>query len=618
MQLKQFQPEIDVEQLDDSELVMAHTELHSYYRELRQDRKVEGWDMESLVQVHDEVRQQLEARDLPHQELNALDEESVKKVEASTEATGWVDEFIESDEKEDYVEQSPPKANWFLDAIELVQEIDESINLTNYVTLSATPVEKLEQWAQDWFEPLGVEQAIGCYLNDETEAGVALVKVEESDYPYHIVLGDEVVNQDNRVEQSYKHYQKLADSLAEGKSVDEAFDELIQAWVVPSNPGSYGLADPGTSWGDISKSKSSYFSEESGVSGDTQWSDADSEVRSAVTSYFSASASGTPADSFGDLWAPHHRPGGDAVRGGVIAAKGANSGARSEPSRPSSIKGRITSHLDAHLREFNDKFGDSAPLPDSVDQGSENYIQGHVIQDTETEEHRWYVWDQAEAERWLQDNGMDVPDPVQEGEFLSYQQAPESDFAELENEWRGPWYPPHSFVQGFDDRPVLLTTGKRDAQDTMAEVQAVKFQTQRPPELPKLSQMDVLDTDQDFYWYQWDQNEASVWLQKQDISSGTDGLNGNFYQHQVADPDEFDELKTVWEGKRSKPTDGELAGGEKPRRVTYGINQEGEREVQKIEFLVSPTFEQLSRAYVSRQGLTEEELMAQWEKGDEQ
>lgn len=71
----QSKPNVNVSALDKRELLLIHTELHSYWKEFESGREVEDWDRDSLVDVHADVRSELEERDLPHQELNGLDDE---------------------------------------------------------------------------------------------------------------------------------------------------------------------------------------------------------------------------------------------------------------------------------------------------------------------------------------------------------------------------------------------------------------------------------------------------------------------------------------------------------------------------------------------------------------
>lgn len=91
MDLEQFRPDADIAQFDDSELLMAHLELHSYWWEIEQGRSVEDWDAVSLIEVHRDIRQELEARNLPHGELNDLDHETVPEELAQADS----DEVIE-------------------------------------------------------------------------------------------------------------------------------------------------------------------------------------------------------------------------------------------------------------------------------------------------------------------------------------------------------------------------------------------------------------------------------------------------------------------------------------------------------------------------------------------
>lgn len=75
--VEQLRPEADLSGLSNADLLLAHAELHSFWKEIESGREIEEWDKHSLIRLHKDVREQLSARNLPHQELNGLDDEQV-------------------------------------------------------------------------------------------------------------------------------------------------------------------------------------------------------------------------------------------------------------------------------------------------------------------------------------------------------------------------------------------------------------------------------------------------------------------------------------------------------------------------------------------------------------
>lgn len=467
MQLNQADPDVDVPSTDDDELLMLHTALHSFYREFQLDREVEGWDLDSVVQTHEEVREEMEDRELPHQELSDLDDEDPDEDLDQSVVSEWASEFVESSDPTEFIQSNPPEMDWYLEAIDAVQEIDESVDLTDYVTLSATDVDDLDQEEHpvEWLQGVGVGSVVGYTLNEEEDSGVVLAK---QDGDFGVYLNDDEVWCGQSGDVGYEQYEDISQRIEDG----EAYEEISQS------------------------------------------------------------------------------------------------------------------------------------IGEEVSDEEVDLFQGEVIEDTDAGEHRWYIWEQDEAETWLENNNFDTSEPVEEGEFLSYPQAEEGDFEVLENEWRGPWFPPHNFVQGFDERPVLLTVGKTDEESLQAEVQAIKFQVERPPELPDLQASGEID----YYWYQFDQAEAREWLKERDIAAGASEQDGPFARFEVESADRYEDLETVWEGLRQEPESDALAGGDKPRRVVYGVDEDGEREMQAVEFLTEPTMEQRAVEYINRLGVDPEEI----------
>lgn len=77
--IEQADPNVDVEQLEDRELMMLHTALHSKWKHIQNGRPIEDWSKNDVIETHEEVRSQLDDRGLPHPELNDLDDEPIEQ-----------------------------------------------------------------------------------------------------------------------------------------------------------------------------------------------------------------------------------------------------------------------------------------------------------------------------------------------------------------------------------------------------------------------------------------------------------------------------------------------------------------------------------------------------------
>ena len=200
---------------DDDELLMLHTALHSYYREFEIGRGIEDWELDEVVQMHRLVVDEMESRDLPHQELNGLDNE--------TEVNQWVQKFVEAEHKEQFVQEKPPSTDWLLQTFDEVEEIDPTIDLNEYITLSATDIDDLDpdehpvQWLQS-----GGSDVVG-YFKDEDE-GVILTREEST---LTITANDGTVYETDRVDSAYCLYQDIVALLKEGEEIEQAVDLAI-------------------------------------------------------------------------------------------------------------------------------------------------------------------------------------------------------------------------------------------------------------------------------------------------------------------------------------------------------------------------------------------------------
>lgn len=612
MNLSQIRPDVNVQMLNNKELLMAHMTTHAYYKEFRRGRGKEHWDLEQVIETHNEIREEIEQRDdVEHDYINALDNEAVE-AEAlhiemqhkETTAEKWVDELLQADSVDKHIRENPPSADWFSKAANFLQQEDASIDLEDHVKFSSKSFDQVDESVQEWVQEAHGEEVgvVGYYLNEQTESGVLFV---EDGVEYHLYADTLPVASNESQTEALESYDALTRLLQDGVRAERARNIIKQQdeWVIPNNPSDYGMAEPDTSWGDVDKSMSAYLSGEDADA--DSWEDASEDVRSTITSYHSASASGNPADNFSDLWGPHHRPGGDVVYNGVVAAKAANSGARSDPDTPTDIRDDIESHLNSHLEEFADEYDDI--------EGPEQMLQAHThaVSDEQgphyadenprsDKRYRWYVWDQEEAEMWLENQeGFELTEPEQDANFVRYEQT-DQELYDTKMEWRGPAYPDYGHTPVLDGRPVLFEVGfvneTPEGQDyDETTVKAVMFQIEEPPDIMMMDEEQVeqaakIQSDLDFYWYVWERSEAETYLMENALPHSNTEKDGNFYRIELEDPNQYEEVIRTWEGSRSS-VDGVPAGGQKPRRVVYGVTEEGEKERQAIEFLVSNPFE---------------------------
>ena len=614
MQIEQVDPGIDVSDLEDREILMLHNALHSYYREFNNGRGVEGWELDDVIEKHGEVREKMEENDLVHEELSELDEvgENLNQsMEVDTEVQSWATQLVQAENRSEFVTDNPPDANWFLEAIQAVNDIDESVDLTEYVTLSYKQVSELKEWEQQWVREIGLEPeqsgAIGYQFNEDTSQGVLLLRdLQEGGESYVTALGTEVLNRSEDVEQSYRAYDALAERIEQGDEATQALTTLSQRDDIGSQFTEGVELGSEVEQGEVVDADEEYRW--------YVWEGEDEAVSWLDEHDFNSDGDTETDGEFLVIENPEAEDEHDTYRREWVGDASTPDDWNGDPGeiegddpRPVLFNWGVEDDENVEISSF--WFAVDPPEGgETEEQSLDDLLQGEIIDDTDAGEHRWYVWEQEEAEQWLTNHNFRVPEPEQEGEFLTYEIEDPGEYEILNNDWHGPWGVPHNFVAGLDERPVLLTLGKDDEDDLQAEVQAVKFQVERPAELPELQQFGIKDAEQDFYWYQWDKSEASTWLQGRGISAGVGHEDGKFYSYEVNDAEEYDELQTTWEGKRLPPDEDKLAGGEKPRLVTYGVTQDGEREVQEVKFLTQMATNQLLSRYACRQGLTKSEI----------
>lgn len=588
----QIRPEIDPMDLSNEEILMAHMTCHAYYKEFRLGRGKEHWSMEEVVQKHEEIREEIEMRDdVEHDYISALDNESVEAVQAMEVEMGhkedtakeWAKELLQADDVDQHIRENPPSADWYNKAVEFVEQEDATLDLTEHVSFAAQSYESLNEEVQEWVEQSADAEAgvVGYYLNESTETGVLFLK-DESEYKlYADTLHVESSESQTEVLDSYNTLIRL---VQDGARAERARNVLLQEehWVTPDEPEDVELEDPETDWDEVDTSVDAYLQAE-----DTDaenWEEASDEVRQRITAYHSASSSGVPAESFEDLWGPQCAPGGRVVYDGISQLKASNSGVDENPETPQDIRDDIEAQLNGYIEQFSEEY-------DDIEVGSDEVEQGEVFDGGDDFE--WYIWDEDEVGTWLQTQGIEAGEPERQGHYLSYPVSERRDeYDDIYQEWRGPMIPPYQFVPELDEKPYLVTLGSY-GNHMYADLLNVKFLVERPPQFEEIDQAKInQDYDQDWYWYQWDRNEIDVWLREREYNAGVGDDRDGFLSFEVNSPDRYDQLDTTWEGRRSPPDEPNLPGGEKPRRVVYGQTEDGDREVQRVDFLTNSQFTQ--------------------------
>jgi len=503
-QILQIDPEDAVEGFTDDQLVMAHMTMHAYYREFSQGRgdQIDNWDLQELVQKHDEIRNEMEKRELKHERINALDEEAATVTQSAEE---------QSD------------ATWLFQAKDFVDIQDDRITLSEHVQLSSTPYAELAEWIQTWADTVFDDTSrFGLVAHDVNQEGnCAAFMVKQSD-GYHLYLNDLEVFQSEYQDVALERFISLSTNVDE--DIEQAYKATFrqQGWENPNNPDDYELANPDVEWESVTTTLAAYMEEAGYDPDEDSWGDIDQEDRVAISQYHSATSSGVPADNFSDLWGPHHNPAGEVVRSGVIAAKQANAGARSEPNRPSDLEEPINGHLDDHLVEFDEQF-DDVGLPETVEQQDMDDLDevyeewSDTVNMTASELQEWSAngcsriasedpeaviernlnlletnksdWTESEiedAERtisFVQRMRGQEPDDPQDGRF-----GCPSDWAVSLLNWS---YNP------FDEIP---TEPDNDDLDEAEEIQQFRV---------------INNADEDYKWYVWNKTEVEQWLSDQ-------------------------------------------------------------------------------------------------------
>lgn len=495
MQVNQISPQTNVGELANEDLLMAHATLHSYYREFTQlEREIEGWDLEDVIVQHDEVREELDERGLEHQNLNELDDEDPEvEVAMSTEVEEWVDSVIESEDEAEFIQSNPPEADWLLEAIDFVEQKDGSINITDYVTLSAIPTDELDEWVQEWGGEVGVDGVVGYHYDEEEEAGVMLAKEDDE---FLIAFDEEVVAQSDETDTIYSQYNEITESVEEAETVEQAVHDTLD-------------------------------------------------------------------------------------------------------------------------------------VEEDSTEDTELFLNQGVMVDT-SQDHDWYVWDQSEAEEWLEQRDFDVTEPTRQSGMALYPQT-EGELFHTSFEWRGPIQRGEVLDPRLDGKPYLVEWGFQTEVPDLPEhptISQVGFRVEPPADGVELNQKllgleedsseeesessdedeepneveqefsEVFDkeleieqatidddAEKDWYWYNWGPEEITQWVTAQNLPSGDVEVNDGFLQYEIQNPEVYQELETTWMGRREQSTVDQMAGGEKPRRVTFGYKDGDEpKEIQKIEF----------------------------------
>ncbi|MFB6236927.1 MAG: hypothetical protein ABEH81_01015 [Halopenitus sp.] len=461
MEVTQIDPSINVSELNDDDLLMAHATLHSFWREMEQvGRNIEGWTMDDVIGVHQKVRSEMDQRDLKHQNLNALDDE---EVDQKREAEQWAEGFVEVESKQKYLEENPVDADWFLEAVDEVQQIDESLDVGEYVTLSSVEVDQLDdEHPHEWFQSCEVDELVG-YVYDEGD-GVVLSK---QDGEFEILSGEGSLYQSDEADKAYSTYLELSEQIRDGSSVEEATQEVLEQ-----------------------APKSAAYND-----------DAD------LATIYTIAQEGS-----GDH---------------VIVANAIN--------RRSSFGISVHSSGNEFQQPEGPSLGPSHGEIGPFSAGEELLPTGIILDEPLVNGQKFFVAlrDMESGDLITDDSGNFIFDS---GTYWHH----DTDFNQAEE---------------------VEIDGKEAYQ----------------------AQVDT-DSDKDWYWYQWEESEIDNWTVQQGLPNGEVEAEDDFIQYEVRDANQFDQLETKWEGQREPGDVEQLAGGEKPRRVTYGVNEDEERVVQKVEF----------------------------------
>lgn len=244
MNVKQINPDVDVQELQDEQILMTHAALHSYHREIEEmEREIEDWSIDDVTRVHQEVVDEMDERGLPHQEMTDLDEQVEQSMSPEVE---WAEQFAEADNPSEFVQSNPPEADWYVEAIEAVDEIDQSLDLREYVTLSTADYEELDDVAQEWVDEHDISGSlVGYEYYDQEDELIALVKEAES---FSVHQSSECVFESEMPDKAYSEYEQLSGAMAvddESKDPEEETNELVQS---RHKRNEYGNSNRDTRW----------------------------------------------------------------------------------------------------------------------------------------------------------------------------------------------------------------------------------------------------------------------------------------------------------------------------------------------------------------------------------
>lgn len=638
MNIIQLQPDDNVEQFSDDQLVMAHMTTHAYYREFRQGRQdqIEGWEMSDLVQKHDAIRQEMESRSIKHERINALDEES-----ATVNQSADPENFEDPDEN--------PDVSWMFQAQDFIETNDNSIELSEYVQLHRTPYSELKDWVQEWADiAVGDTDNLGLIAH-QADGSVGAFLTNEGD-EYRVYLNDVPVYQSEEQDIAADIFVQMADQVEdhdEPKSLYFGTFVEQQDWTVPDDPDEYSMADPDIEWSDVDTSLEAYMEEFGYDPDEDDWSDMADSDREEITRYHSASREGVPADTFGDLWGPHHRPDGDIVRQGVIAAKAANSGARSEPNTPGSLRDDIEEHLNNHLEEFAEEFED-LPSPDEMED-TEQATQYRVLNNA-TEDYKWYIWNKTEVEQWLEDQGYENAELERDGSYIKasipenvQQAARPHERSEDQSGRKRDYYTNEDRPDGRicttdqqgDGNNVLIrgaenvsedfhlavhVVGEEIEQDVAADLSEPLGSSGPYPEdrlvIPTSFQIEETIPDGARFFVTMWSNDAGSPGEPITDDDGTIIFDSGIYHHNPPTSDELEEMRQSWvfqnkgvyrSWRGSRTPVEEIDQESKPRRVVMNKTEQGSR-VEAIEFPVRRDFAQSAAMVAEKMGFDKEML----------